>query len=400
MTTQPSTSVQKAVNSKPVQHTTPKVMPAQPTTPVQKAGKSKSVLHTTPKVMPAQPTASVQKAVKSKPVQHTSPKVTPAQPSTSVQKAVKSKPVQHTTPKVVPAQPTTPVQKAGKSKSVLHTTPKVMPAQPTASVQKAVKSKPVQHTTPKVMPIQPSTSVRKAADSMPVPRTASKVMPAQPNISVRKAVNPKIFQHNSPTYPSPAVSVTGGSHSAGPTSKTLTTVARKARRNKTQPARKIPVYTFREEVDGLYLHASVTGEIGGRYPYDQYIKTDGELRTTAVTVAGIFKCYNKYCKRKEKDEVVPRVWDSYGICVKIWMSSSDHGYRTILHFQQCNKCRKYIKPEVEKDDYVTKIVTVMDRWTKQKSDVKPRKFYPPTGPHQSDKCSACQKGVCPLGPKN
>ncbi|KAF9904332.1 hypothetical protein EC991_002838 [Linnemannia zychae] len=56
------------------------------------------------------------------------------------------------------------------------------------------------------------------------------------------------------------------------------------------------------------------------------------------------------------------------------------------------------QPDVDKDDYVTAVVKVLDQWTGQNSDVKPRQKSLKTGPHQTDKCNACLKGVCPLKP--
>jgi hypothetical protein len=74
--------------------------------------------------------------------------------------------------------------------------------------------------------------------------------------------------------------------------------------------------------------------------------------------------------------------------------STGSRYRTRLHSQKCNRCHKVVEPELDKDDYVTKVVRVLDGWTGQHSMVKPLQSFIPTGPHQSDKCNACIKGIC------
>ncbi|KAG0366277.1 hypothetical protein BGX24_003772, partial [Mortierella sp. AD032] len=57
-----------------------------------------------------------------------------------------------------------------------------------------------------------------------------------------------------------------------------------------------------------------------------------------------------------------------------------------------------VEPDVIKEDYVPVVVEVLDRWTGQTSVVKPRPKYFKTGPHRTDKCIACLKGICSLKP--
>jgi hypothetical protein len=144
----------------------------------------------------------------------------------------------------------------------------------------------------------------------------------------------------------------------------------------------------------LDLHDNVKEELVVHYSYDQQIETEGNLRTTAVTVAGLFRCYK--CARIEKKVVIPRVWDSYGISVKIWISTIGYRYRTRVYSQKCIRCKILVEPEVFKDDYVTKIVMALDRWTGLQSNVKPIVRYPKKGPHKTTMCIGCQKGICPL----
>ncbi|KAF9209102.1 hypothetical protein BGZ59_010286, partial [Podila verticillata] len=60
----------------------------------------------------------------------------------------------------------------------------------------------------------------------------------------------------------------------------------------------------------------------------------------------------------------------------------------------CKHCDIFVEPEADKDNYVTKVVKVLDGWTGQRSEVKPLQNFPSTGPHQTDKCHACLKGIC------
>ncbi|KAK3836362.1 MAG: hypothetical protein JOS17DRAFT_476889 [Linnemannia elongata] len=218
---------------------------------------------------------------------------------------------------------------------------------------------------------------------------------------VDNSVDPRPPHNATPTIPPRAVERRRTLHS-NPTSASVT-----AARNSTQPAYNIPAPNIpvrnirapipapvaRKEIDGLFLHEAVAAEVDDRYPYDQEINTERKSHSTKL-VAGYFKCYS--CKPKKYQPDEPRTWLSYGICVEIWMSpSSGTRYRTRLHSQMCANCYTVVEPEVIKDDYVTVIVKVLDRWTGQQSTVKPRQKYGKTGPHKTDKCNACQKGISP-----
>ncbi|KAG0325806.1 hypothetical protein BG000_001666 [Podila horticola] len=60
----------------------------------------------------------------------------------------------------------------------------------------------------------------------------------------------------------------------------------------------------------------------------------------------------------------------------------------------CDHCDIFVEPDVDKDDYVTKVVMALDSWTGQRSPVKPLQHYTSTGPHKTQKCHACRKGIC------
>lgn len=148
--------------------------------------------------------------------------------------------------------------------------------------------------------------------------------------------------------------------------------------------------TSQREIDGDRLHGTLADVTRDQYTYDEQIKED--TWSTARSVFGVFKCYNCIDRYYQ-----PRTWSSSGICAEIWMSSDGHRYRTSLHFQQCSRCNTFVEPDVDIDDYVTKVVRILDRWTGQhwNSWVKPVQHRPLTGPHKTDKCHGCIKGVCP-----
>lgn len=252
-------------------------------------------------------------------------------------------------------------------------------------------SRPSAETPQKIVPSKSSYISRSPVD------TTSRVLPMQPSISVGVLVDSRLPRCTMPIYPSPSVvDIPYGN----PTSGSLMTMADRQpvciAGSSTQPARKIPASTPRTQVDGNFLHASVTAEVDDRYLYDDQIATNSSLHSTTQSVAGIFKCYN--CKGKKSHPEEPREWASNGICVEIWISPTGHRYRTRLNSQMCNRCHKFVEPYVFKDDYVTKVVRVLDDWTGLCSVVKPLQNYPSTGPHQTDKCYACIKGICHLKP--
>ncbi|KAK3839016.1 MAG: hypothetical protein J3R72DRAFT_423038 [Linnemannia gamsii] len=222
--------------------------------------------------------------------------------------------------------------------------------------------------------------------------------------------DPRPPRNVTPYIPPPAVNTRRTLHS-NPTSASVT-----AARNRTQPAHDIPAHDVparhiplrhirapipapvaQHEIDGLLLHRAVTAEVDDRYLYDQQINTDRKSHSKRV-VAGLFKCYR--CKPSKHQPEEPRTWLSYAICVEIWMSPSrDARYRTRLYSQMCANCNTIVEPEVFEDDYAIVVVKVLDHWTGQQSTVKKRQKYGKTGPHQTDKCTACQKGICPRRPK-
>lgn len=220
------------------------------------------------------------------------------------------------------------------------------------------------------------------------------------------AVDPRLLRYTSPTIPSPVAFDTRRTLPSNLTSASLMAAAERQlvlvqpARNSTQLARNIPppipAPVARQEIDGSFLHEAVAAEVDDRYPYDQQIKTKRTPRSITGLVKGYFRCYN--CKPKKHQPMGPRTWNSNAICVEIWMSSSGHRYRTRLHSQMCANCNTVVEPEVIKDDYVTMVVKVLDRWTGQTSMVKPRQKYFKTGPHRTDKCNACLKAICPLKP--
>ncbi|KAF9086806.1 hypothetical protein BGX27_003097 [Mortierella sp. AM989] len=216
--------------------------------------------------------------------------------------------------------------------------------------------------------------------------TSPRVLPPQPSTSFREVVGSRPLPTTMPTFPYPAVVDTRRPLYMDTTAGSLMTTAERqtvrVAQDNTRPARRTPGIIPRPEIDGMLLHALVKEEIGDWYTYDQQIKTDSAPHSAIRSVTGFFKCYG--CERE---------WNSNGICVEIWMSSTGHQYRTRLSSQTCNNCNIFVEPDVFKDNYVTKVVKVLDGWTGQRSMVKPLQYYPSTGPHKASKCHACRNGI-------
>ncbi|KAG0375745.1 hypothetical protein BGX24_008695, partial [Mortierella sp. AD032] len=54
----------------------------------------------------------------------------------------------------------------------------------------------------------------------------------------------------------------------------------------------------------------------------------------------------------------------------------------------------YVKPEVDKENYVQKIVSALDLWTGRPARQEPTSYFNKTPPHDEKRCHACQVGIC------
>ncbi|KAK3846628.1 MAG: hypothetical protein J3R72DRAFT_417412 [Linnemannia gamsii] len=249
-----------------------------------------------------------------------------------------------------------------------------------ASSQSSYTSRSSFGDTPRVLHTAPDSSFRVIVDP-------GFLRYSTPTVAVDPRLQHYTTQYTTPTVPSPAVVETRHTFHSNRTSSSFMIAAERKL--------DISATVARQEIDGLYLHAALSAEVDDRYSYDQQIETDTNPYSAKRTVKGYFKCYS--CKQKHLPGE-PRTWMSNGICVEIWMSSSGRRYRTRLHSQMCANCNRAVEPDVIKEDYVPVVVEVLDRWTGQTSVVKPRPKYFKTGPHRTDKCSACLRGVCPAKP--
>ncbi|KAG0292539.1 hypothetical protein BGZ96_004022 [Linnemannia gamsii] len=140
-----------------------------------------------------------------------------------------------------------------------------------------------------------------------------------------------------------------------------------------------------KEFEGSYLHAVVARESDDRYKYDQNLTKPTSGRSRSKNIVGHFLC-NSCTPAYE--------WESGIICTELFLGSNDR-YRTILHAQQCRRCKAFVKPDVDEENYVKRVVRALDLWTGRRE---PQKQLfdesKATGRHDDKLCHGCQIGVC------
>ncbi|KAF9544722.1 hypothetical protein EC957_011728 [Mortierella hygrophila] len=142
-----------------------------------------------------------------------------------------------------------------------------------------------------------------------------------------------------------------------------------------------------KEFDGADLHAAVIRGSGHRYKYNQQLSNDTSDRPgQSRFIVGSFTCTR--CSRTRS-----HTWHSGVICTEIFFTLDDR-YRTILHAQQCRRCQAYVKPEVDEDNYVKKIVSALDLWSGRRERLESTGDFKETDPHDEERCHGCQIGVC------
>lgn len=143
------------------------------------------------------------------------------------------------------------------------------------------------------------------------------------------------------------------------------------------------------DFDGAYLHPAVAQIVGYRYKYDKYLSADESVRIGARSIVGHFTCYT--CQPSVADGY--RIWHSAVICTELYLSPHND-YKAILHSQQCNRCDKYAKPEVDIENYICKVISTLDLWTGRRDAYWSEAYRVTRGRHDEDRCHGCQVGVC------
>ncbi|KAK3810700.1 MAG: hypothetical protein JOS17DRAFT_821886 [Linnemannia elongata] len=144
-----------------------------------------------------------------------------------------------------------------------------------------------------------------------------------------------------------------------------------------------------KEFDGADLHAAVVRGSGHHYKYNQKLSNaTSDRKDESRYIVGSFTCAR--CTRPRTGN---RTWHSGVICTQVFFTSDDR-YRTILHAQQCRRCQAFVKPEVDEDNYVKKIVSALDLWSGRRERLESTWEFKETDPHDEERCHGCQIGVC------
>ncbi|KAF8968415.1 hypothetical protein BGZ46_010887 [Entomortierella lignicola] len=140
----------------------------------------------------------------------------------------------------------------------------------------------------------------------------------------------------------------------------------------------------RVEIDGQFLHSHVESEAEYDLSYNTHLNKPNKGRS--ISILGAFVCKTPRCKRHR--------WISGIVATVLEFSTYDSSYRTTIHAQRCQKCEKYVEPKVDASHYAKKVVWVIDLWTGRREREEPT-HVGPKGPHDEDRCHACEVNKCP-----
>ncbi|KAG0356597.1 hypothetical protein BG005_004465 [Podila minutissima] len=144
----------------------------------------------------------------------------------------------------------------------------------------------------------------------------------------------------------------------------------------------------REEVEGDYLHDVLLQHASYELTYDRSLVKSKMVRYSTRSTVGNFVCNT--CTTRN-----PMMWESGVVCTELWFCLGTNRYRTLLHSQKCKRCNQYAEPDVDRDNYVHKVVRALDLWKGLRKPERPfSRNYVRTGPHDSGRCHGCLKGVC------
>ncbi|KAF9387320.1 hypothetical protein CPB97_002658 [Podila verticillata] len=144
----------------------------------------------------------------------------------------------------------------------------------------------------------------------------------------------------------------------------------------------------REEVEGDYLHDAVLLRADYDLTYDKSLAKSTTVRYGTRSVVGQFVC--TACRPHN-----PMKWNSGVVCTELWFSPGTNRYRTLLHSQRCKRCNRYAEPELDRGNYVHKIIRALDLWKGlREPELSSSKNRVRTGHHDRQRCHGCLKGVC------
>jgi hypothetical protein len=118
--------------------------------------------------------------------------------------------------------------------------------------------------------------------------------------------------------------------------------------------------------------------------YNANLQREEEQRDT-LPMVGTFSC--AHCSSHG--------WHSGKIATQVWFDDSTDRYRTLINCQKCKRCNQYAEPVMDVDIYVERLLSKIYLW---KGWRQPILFDgdKTTGPHDSERCRGCEKGVCKL----
>ncbi|KAK3826157.1 MAG: zinc-binding domain-containing protein [Benniella sp.] len=138
-----------------------------------------------------------------------------------------------------------------------------------------------------------------------------------------------------------------------------------------------------DELDGEYLHSAVSAEASFNLVYNANLQRGEEQRAT-LPMVGTFAC--THCSSKG--------WHSGNVATQVWFEKSTDRYRTLINCQKCKKCNQYAEPVMDVHIYVERLLSKFYLWKGLRDPIIPPDDDKSTGPHDSERCRGCEKGVC------
>ncbi|KAF9544726.1 hypothetical protein EC957_011732 [Mortierella hygrophila] len=149
---------------------------------------------------------------------------------------------------------------------------------------------------------------------------------------------------------------------------------------------KTPKVKNENEMDAAEHHAALAeAPKGSQYKYDPNLTAERCRKHDVRNMSGRFVC--SPCKFKKQ-----HTWGSGVICTQLFLSRSNT-YRAVFFGQQCKKCDKYGKLELDVGKYVERVLDTFELWRGLREARMPDPHVT-TGPHDSRRCYGCQLGIC------
>lgn len=160
----------------------------------------------------------------------------------------------------------------------------------------------------------------------------------------------------------------------------------KPKKPKTPKKPKKPKAEIEPEIDAAEHHAALAkAPEGNQYKYDPKLTAEGCRKHSVRDMCGRFVC--SPCKSKKQ-----HTWGSGVICTELFLSRTNT-YRAVFHGQQCKRCNKYGKLELDVEKYVERVLDTFELWRGLRAARTPDPHVT-TGPHDSSRCHGCELGIC------